>query len=34
MRGLNNAPLFIGSMFCMKRLSNFQLTLLVVSTVL
>jgi hypothetical protein len=34
MWGLNNAPLFVAPMFCVKRLLNFQLTLLAVSTVL
>jgi hypothetical protein len=33
-RGFNNAPLFKAPMFCVKRLSNFQLTLLAVSTML
>jgi hypothetical protein len=34
MRGLNNASLFMALMFCVKHLSNFQLTLLAVSAVL
>jgi hypothetical protein len=34
MRGLNDAPLFMALMFCVKHLSNFQITLLAVLTVL
>jgi hypothetical protein len=33
-KGYDSAPLFMAPIFCVKRLSNYQLTLLVVLTLL